>query len=267
MFPVHGVEYAFGSHEQLTTGIFDGEPKQCEGFTFRTTHYTWISYNSPETANHLCNDACLRLTGNPMPNWINLLARIGFLCNCIVSASINSTKVRIEDNKVCNEVEIKTKLRGRSNRFTSSSSSPSSSSVDRTRSHGRALLHPSSLLMLVSSSSRSIAVSINFWAFYGVEFVKPEGLVVNNSEFLVGLEILVKDKDEDIQTLVGAKVEDVVTNLNTVHSKGDDWLSTMTTSLNKVSAQQSSSSSSQIFELRKQLDEAKTLIIELHHKA
>nr|GEX53273.1 hypothetical protein [Tanacetum cinerariifolium] len=31
---VHGVEYAFGSHKNATTGIYEGEPKQCEGFIF-----------------------------------------------------------------------------------------------------------------------------------------------------------------------------------------------------------------------------------------
>ncbi|CAH1419022.1 unnamed protein product [Lactuca virosa] len=178
---VHGVEYAFGSHEQPTTGIFEGEPKQCEGFTFRkqiligwtemslrdvrgfmemlSQDYTGISYNLiTRNCNHFCNDACLQLTGNPIPNWINRLARIGFLCNCIVPASINSTKVGIEDHKVCNEAEIKTKLRSRSNRFTSSSSSPSSSSVDRPRSHGRTVLPSSSLLMLDSPSSQAITV-------------------------------------------------------------------------------------------------------------
>ncbi|KAI3684344.1 hypothetical protein L6452_33567 [Arctium lappa] len=143
---VHGVEYAFGSHEQATTGIFEGEPRQCEGFTFRkqiligwtemnlrevrgfmeelAQDYKGISYNLiTRNCNHFCNDVCLRLTGNPIPNWINRLARIGLLCNCIVPASINSTKVGIEDSKVCNEAENnKTKLRSRSSRYTSSSS-------------------------------------------------------------------------------------------------------------------------------------------------
>ena len=32
---VHEVEYAFGAHEYPTTGIFEAEPKQCDGFTFR----------------------------------------------------------------------------------------------------------------------------------------------------------------------------------------------------------------------------------------
>nr|GFC56046.1 hypothetical protein [Tanacetum cinerariifolium] len=32
---VHGVEYAFGSHKNATTGIYEGEQKQCEGFIFR----------------------------------------------------------------------------------------------------------------------------------------------------------------------------------------------------------------------------------------
>ncbi|XP_022954105.1 deSI-like protein At4g17486 isoform X3 [Cucurbita moschata] len=34
---VHGVEYAFGAHERSTTGIFEGVPKQCDGFRFRKT--------------------------------------------------------------------------------------------------------------------------------------------------------------------------------------------------------------------------------------
>ncbi|KAL7604557.1 hypothetical protein Lser_V15G17647 [Lactuca serriola] len=146
---VHGVEYAFGCHEQATTGIFEGEPKQCEGFTFRkqiligwteknlrevrrimedlAEDYKGISYNLiTKNCNHFCNDVCVRLTGNSIPSWINRLARIGFLCNCIIPASISSIKVGIEDNKVHNEGEMK-KLRSRSSRFTSSSScSPAS---------------------------------------------------------------------------------------------------------------------------------------------
>ncbi|CAI9274204.1 unnamed protein product [Lactuca saligna] len=81
-----------------------------------------------------------------------------FLCNYIVPASINSTKVGIEDHKVCNEAEIKMKPRSCSNRFTSSSSSPSSSSVDRPKSHGRTFLPSSLLLMLNSPSSQAITV-------------------------------------------------------------------------------------------------------------
>ncbi|XP_009614901.1 deSI-like protein At4g17486 [Nicotiana tabacum] len=148
---VHGVEYAFGAHEYPTTGIFEGEPKQCEGFTFRKailigwtemTHrevrgvmeelaekYRGNAYNLiTKNCNHFCNDACLKLTGNPIPSWVNRLARIGLFCNCIIPVSLNSTKVghhRIED-KACDEGEKK-KLRSRSNRLTpSTDSSPSS---------------------------------------------------------------------------------------------------------------------------------------------
>lgn len=97
---VHGVEYAFGAHEYSTTGIFEGEPKQCEGFTFRksilightnmtpgdvrvvmedfASKYRGISYNLiTKNCNHFCNDACVRLTGSPIPSWVNRLARIG----------------------------------------------------------------------------------------------------------------------------------------------------------------------------------------------
>ncbi|KAL2234572.1 deSI-like protein At4g17486 [Sesamum indicum] len=150
---VHGVEYAFGAHEYPTTGIFEGQPKQCEGFRFRKSilmgwtemspgevrrvmeeladKYRGNAYNLiTKNCNHFCNDACVRLTGNPIPNWVNRLARIGFLCKCIipVNLNLNSTKVRhhkIED-KVC-EVEKK-KLTSSSNRFTNTSSNTSSSS-------------------------------------------------------------------------------------------------------------------------------------------
>ncbi|XP_059303520.1 deSI-like protein At4g17486 [Lycium ferocissimum] len=149
---VHGVEYAFGAHEYPTTGIFEGEPKQCEGFTFRKAiligwtemshgqvrrvmeeladKYKGNAYNLiTKNCNHFCNDACLKLTGNPIPSWVNRLARIGLFCNCIIPASFNSTKIghhRIEDKPCEGE---KKKLRSRSNRLTpsSNSSSPPSS--------------------------------------------------------------------------------------------------------------------------------------------
>ncbi|KAL8117407.1 deSI-like protein At4g17486 [Apium graveolens] len=149
---VHGIEYAFGAHEYPSTGIFEGEPKQCEGFTFRKSILIgWTGKSSKEVrkvmeelskvykgnaynlitknCNHFCNDACIRLTGNSIPSWVNRLARIGFLCNCIVPVSLNTTKVghgKMED-KGAGEGEKK-KLRNRSNRPASSSNSSSSSS-------------------------------------------------------------------------------------------------------------------------------------------
>ncbi|KAL3835492.1 hypothetical protein ACJIZ3_010228 [Penstemon smallii] len=148
---VHGLEYAFGAHEFPTTGIFESEPKQCDGFTFRKSiligwtdltpgevkgamdklaeKYRGDAYNLiTKNCNHFCNDACIKLTGNPIPNWVNRLARIGTLCKCIIPVNLNSTKVqhhKIED-KGC-EAEKK-KLRSRSNRFSNSSSNSSSSS-------------------------------------------------------------------------------------------------------------------------------------------
>ncbi|KAL0441685.1 UNVERIFIED_CONTAM: DeSI-like protein [Sesamum radiatum] len=96
---VHGVEYAFGAHEHPTTGIFEGEPKQCDGFTFRKSiligwtdmtpgevrgmmeelaeKYRGDAYNLiTKNCNHFCDDACIKLTGNPIPSWVNRLARI-----------------------------------------------------------------------------------------------------------------------------------------------------------------------------------------------
>ncbi|XVF02282.1 hypothetical protein REPUB_Repub04eG0162200 [Reevesia pubescens] len=96
---VHGVEYAFGAHEYPTTGIFEAEPKQCDGFTFRKSiligktdlgaaevrgvmedlaeEYKGNAYNLiTKNCNHFCDDACIRLTRNPIPSWVNRLARI-----------------------------------------------------------------------------------------------------------------------------------------------------------------------------------------------
>uniref|UniRef100_A0A2N9IDV3 PPPDE domain-containing protein n=1 Tax=Fagus sylvatica TaxID=28930 RepID=A0A2N9IDV3_FAGSY len=168
---VHGIEYAFGAHEYPTTGIFEGEPKHCDGFRYRKTvfigktdlgpvevravmeelagEYRGNAYNLiTKNCNHFCNDACIRLTGNPIPSWINRLARI---------ATLNSTKVRHHriEEKPCEEE--KKKITSDSNRFNSSNSSSSSSSspsngIRRGRSRSRRALPPSSPLILSSSS-------------------------------------------------------------------------------------------------------------------
>ncbi|KAL8498728.1 hypothetical protein ACS0TY_021889 [Phlomoides rotata] len=97
---VHGVEYAFGAHEHSTTGIFEVEPKHCPGFTFRKSiliarsdlgpkevrsfmeklaeDYPGNAYNLiTKNCNHFCNDVCVKLTGTPIPRWVNRLARLG----------------------------------------------------------------------------------------------------------------------------------------------------------------------------------------------
>ena len=100
MSAVHGVEYAYGAHDHPTTGIFEVEPRQCPGFAFRKSiligrtdvgprevrslmeelaeQYTGNTYNLiSKNCNHFCNEACLRLTSNPIPRWVNRLAKIG----------------------------------------------------------------------------------------------------------------------------------------------------------------------------------------------
>lgn len=97
---VNDVEYAFGAHEFPTTGIFEVEPRKCPGFTFRTsiavgstelspsdlcnllndmsTHYAGDSYNLlTKNCNHFTDELCLRLTGRPLPGWVNRLAGLG----------------------------------------------------------------------------------------------------------------------------------------------------------------------------------------------
>ncbi|URE08880.1 hypothetical protein MUK42_03761 [Musa troglodytarum] len=117
---VHGVEYAYGAHEHPTTGIFEGEPRQCPGFTFRKSiligrtdlgprevralmeelaaEYTGDTYNLvSKNCNHFCDEACLRLTGKPIPKWVNRLAKIGYLCNCVLPVQVASVSKRATD--------------------------------------------------------------------------------------------------------------------------------------------------------------------------
>ncbi|KAK4765466.1 hypothetical protein SAY86_026556 [Trapa natans] len=166
---VHGIEYAFGAHDYPTTGIFEGEPKQCDGFTFRKTiligktdlgptqvravmeelagEYRGNAYNLiTKNCNHFCNFACIRLTGNPIPSWVNRLARIGFLCNCVLPATLSSTRVmhhraeeKIQEGEKA-KLPIAPNKSDPSNTSPSSSSSPSNSrgrSRSRTRRRSR----------------------------------------------------------------------------------------------------------------------------------
>ncbi|KFK42451.1 hypothetical protein AALP_AA2G258500 [Arabis alpina] len=178
---VHGIEYAYGAHEYPSTGIFEGEPKQCDGFTFRKSiligktdlgplevratmeqlaeNYKGSSYNLiTKNCNHFCDETCIKLTGNPIPSWVNRLARIGFMCNCVLPATINATKLgnnRINQDKSCEADTEKKKLRERSTigATTSSSSSSSSPSVQvRGRSRKRRP-RPASPLILGSSNA------------------------------------------------------------------------------------------------------------------
>ncbi|XP_009594644.1 deSI-like protein At4g17486 isoform X1 [Nicotiana tabacum] len=180
---VHGVEYAFGAHEYPTTGIFEGEPKKCEGFIFRKTiligwtektpgevrgvmeeladKYKGIAYNLiTKNCNHFCNDACIKLTSNPIPSWVNRLARIGFFCHCIIPMSLKSTKVRhhrMEDK--ASEGDSK-KPQSSSNRQTPTSnpfpaSSQSPPIAKSTSNKSKSPLPPSLPLISDSTSSSS----------------------------------------------------------------------------------------------------------------
>ncbi|KAB2612751.1 deSI-like protein [Pyrus ussuriensis x Pyrus communis] len=111
-----------------------------------------------KSSNHFCNDACITLTGNPIPSWVNRLTRIGFLCNCVLPATLkNLAKVhRIEDKA---DEGDKNKLTSQSNNVAISSNSPSSSSsspsgttLRRGRSRTRRPRPLSSPLIIASSS-------------------------------------------------------------------------------------------------------------------
>ncbi|XP_065849623.1 deSI-like protein At4g17486 [Euphorbia lathyris] len=149
---VHGVEYGFGAHDHSSTGIFEVEPRQCPGFTFRKSilvgrtdlgpkevrafmerlaqDYCGNTYHLiTKNCNHFCNDVCIKLTGKTIPRWVNRLARLGFFCNCVLPAELNETKIRAVRSETNLQQADKKKYRSLSSRLLSSSSSASSPSL------------------------------------------------------------------------------------------------------------------------------------------
>nr|KJB58320.1 hypothetical protein B456_009G204300 [Gossypium raimondii] len=118
---VHGVEYAFGAHDYPTSGVFEVEPRQCPGFKFRKSIFIGTTSLDPlqvrefmecnsarfkgdtyhlivKNCNHFCKDICYRLTGKHIPNWVNRLARIGSMCNCILPEALKTSVVKHDPN-------------------------------------------------------------------------------------------------------------------------------------------------------------------------
>ncbi|KAL4273832.1 hypothetical protein GQ457_13G008680 [Hibiscus cannabinus] len=118
---VYGVEYAFGAHDYPTSGVFEVEPRQCPGFKFKKSifigttaldpgqvrdfmeHYS-ERYNGDtyhliaKNCNHFCADICKQLTGKRIPKWVNRLAKIGSMCNCILPEGLKTSVVKHEPN-------------------------------------------------------------------------------------------------------------------------------------------------------------------------
>ncbi|XP_027354755.1 deSI-like protein At4g17486 isoform X2 [Abrus precatorius] len=163
---VHGIEYGFGAHELDTTGIFEVQPKHCPGFTFRKSifigttdlgpkdvrafmeklakEYSGSTYHLiSKNCNHFCNDVCLKLTGKSIPRWVNRLARLGLLCNCVLPPGLNDTKVQQVTLERVQEGE-KRKTRSQSSRFGASSNSSLSSSQRHCLPPTSSLIHNSS---------------------------------------------------------------------------------------------------------------------------
>lgn len=159
---VHGVEYAFGAHNYPTSGIFKVGPRQCPGFKFRksifigTTHYdpfevreffqlesSKYSGNSyhlvSKNCNHFSEDICQKLTGERIPKWVNRLAKMGSICNCILPETIKPTSVRRNCSFECYKSESKTKRLG--NSVSSFSSIPRKSAREKEVSISSLFIH------------------------------------------------------------------------------------------------------------------------------
>ncbi|KAM7268896.1 hypothetical protein ACFE04_011062 [Oxalis oulophora] len=98
---VHGKEYGFGAHDFPVSGVFEVEPKNCPGFTYRCSlplgltkmplsefrtfiegiaaEYHGDTYHLiTKNCNHFTDDVSGRLAGKRIPGWVNRLARVEY---------------------------------------------------------------------------------------------------------------------------------------------------------------------------------------------
>lgn len=113
----HGLEYGFGAHDLPASGVFEVEPKSCPGFVYRCSvrlghtemlpsefrafieniaaDYHGDTYHLiTKNCNHFTNDVALRVTGTPIPGWVNRLAQLGAVCNCLLPESLRVPAVK-----------------------------------------------------------------------------------------------------------------------------------------------------------------------------
>ncbi|CAN1835821.1 DeSI-like protein At4g17486 [Linum perenne] len=121
--PMNGYVYwaGLGIFHSGVEGVFEVEPRQCPGFKFRRSIFVGTTSMDPnqvrefmeqhasnyhgdtyhlivKNCNHFCKDICHKLTGRPIPKWVNRLAQIGSVCNCILPESLKITAVGHDPN-------------------------------------------------------------------------------------------------------------------------------------------------------------------------
>ncbi|KAK9071931.1 hypothetical protein SSX86_008362 [Deinandra increscens subsp. villosa] len=114
---VYGKEYGFGAHDFPISGVFEVEPKSCPGFIYRcsiplghvtmspaefrefietvASEYHGDTYHLiSKNCNHFTDDISKRLMGKNIPGWVNRLAKLGALCNCLLPESLQVTTIK-----------------------------------------------------------------------------------------------------------------------------------------------------------------------------
>ncbi|KAJ0076993.1 hypothetical protein Patl1_36341 [Pistacia atlantica] len=96
----HDSALASGLESQYSLGTTCLDPVELREFMERqSANYNGDTYHLiAKNCNHFCEDICYKLTGNPIPKWVNRLARIGSLCNCILPEGLKSTTVQHDPN-------------------------------------------------------------------------------------------------------------------------------------------------------------------------
>ncbi|KAH9300816.1 hypothetical protein KI387_012399, partial [Taxus chinensis] len=100
---VHGVEYAFGAHDYPTSGVFEVEPCQCPGFTFRKSVFIGSTTLSPAELREFIEQHA----GNYNGDTYHLIAKNWSLCNCLLPEGLHVSVVRHQPDYQAYEGEKK----------------------------------------------------------------------------------------------------------------------------------------------------------------
>ncbi|CAN0909988.1 DeSI-like protein At4g17486 [Linum grandiflorum] len=166
---VHGVEYAFGAHDLSTTGVFDVEPRNCPGYMFRRSIFMGTTTLDPKqvrefmerqsanyngdtyhlifkNCNHFSQDICYKLTGKSIPKWVNRLAKIGSVCNCVLPETLRDPSGTYESSSQdeCESEKKRLRRSGFSAGFSSVSISQAEGSISSLFRHSSyySMQHP-----------------------------------------------------------------------------------------------------------------------------
>ncbi|KAJ0087239.1 hypothetical protein Patl1_09107 [Pistacia atlantica] len=83
-----GSQYSLEPHAWTLFQVREFMERQSASYNGDTYHLI------VKNCNHFCKDICSKLTGKPVPKWVNRLAKIGSICNCMLPETLKISAVQ-----------------------------------------------------------------------------------------------------------------------------------------------------------------------------